>query len=198
MTNRIASDLLYEFDWLVGAANKDPASSLYRKVDGDHIGLAGHSYGGQAALLAGEHLHKRIKGVFGLDPVDLPLGPQARDNLASIGVPVVFLGETTDSSFASCAPSWSNYQMLYRYAASGAVMITAVGADHTMFEDPANCSLCWLCLRGRRMGLRSSRTRSGISRHSSRASSSKTGASAASSKGPARPRMSTPGESRSP
>jgi len=94
MTNRIASDLLYEFDWLVGAANKDPASSLYRKVDGDHIGLAGHSYGGQAALLAGEHLHKRIKGVFGLDPVDLPLGPQARDNLASIGVPVVFLGET--------------------------------------------------------------------------------------------------------
>jgi hypothetical protein len=136
MTNRIASDLLYEFDWLVGAANKDPASSLYRKVDGDHIGLAGHSYGAQAALLAGEHLHKRIKGVFGLDPVDLPVGPQARDNLASIGVPVVFLGETTDSSFASCAPS---------------------------------------C-----------------------ASSSKTGASAASSKGPARPRMSTPGESRSP
>jgi pimeloyl-ACP methyl ester carboxylesterase len=94
MTNRIASDLLYEFDGLVGAANKDPASSLYRKVDGDHIGLAGHSYGGQAALLAGEHLHKLIKGVFGLDPVDLPLGPQARDNLASIGVPVVFLGET--------------------------------------------------------------------------------------------------------
>jgi dienelactone hydrolase len=152
MTNRIASDLLYEFDWLVGAANKDPASSLYRKVDGDHIGLAGHSYGGQAALLAGEHLHKRIKGVFGLDPVDLPLGPQARDNLASIGVPVVFLGETTDSSFASCAPSWSNYQMLYRYAASGAVMITAVGADHTMFEDPANCSLCWLCFKGQADG----------------------------------------------
>ena len=148
MTNRIASDLLYEFDWLVGAANKDPASPLYRKVDGDHIGLAGHSYGGQAALLAGEHLHKRIKGVFGLDPVDLPLGPQARDNLATIGVPVVFLGETTDSSFASCAPSWSNYQMLYRYAAPGAVMITAVGADHTMFEDPANCSLCWLCSKG--------------------------------------------------
>ena len=148
MTNRIASDLLYEFDWLVGAANKDPANPLYRKVDGDHIGLAGHSYGGQAALLAGEHLHKRIKGVFGLDPVDLPLGPQARDNLATIGVPVVFLGETTDSSIASCAPSWSNYQMLYRYAAQGTVMITAVGADHTMFEDPANCSLCWLCLKG--------------------------------------------------
>ena len=40
MTNRIASDLLYEFDWLAGAANKDPASPLYRKVDGDHIGPA--------------------------------------------------------------------------------------------------------------------------------------------------------------
>jgi dienelactone hydrolase len=148
MTNWIALDLLHEFDWLTGTANTDPASPLYRKVDRDHIGLAGHSYGGQAALLAGEHLRKRIKGVFGLDPVDLPLGPQARDNLATIGVPVVFLGETTDSSFASCAPSWSNYQMLYRYAATGTVMITAVGADHTMFEDPANCSLCWLCSKG--------------------------------------------------
>ncbi len=147
-TNRIASDLLYEFEWLVGAASKDPASPLYRKVDRDHIGLAGHSYGGQAALLAGEQLRKRIKGVFALDPVDLPLGPQARDNLAKIGVPVVFLGETTNSSFVSCAPSWHNYQMLYHHAASGAVMITAVGADHTMFEDPANCSLCWLCLKG--------------------------------------------------
>ena len=135
---------MYEFDWLVGAANKDPASSLYRKVDGDHIGLAGHSYGGQAALLAGEHLHKRIKGVFGLDPVDLPLGPQARDNLASIGVPVVFLGETTDSSFASFAPSWSNYQMLYRYAASG--------ADHTMLKI-RQLLLCWR-LQGQADGLR--------------------------------------------
>jgi hypothetical protein len=38
--------------------------------------------------------------------------------------------------------------MLYRYAAPGTVMITAVGADHTMFEDPANCSLCWLCSKG--------------------------------------------------
>jgi pimeloyl-ACP methyl ester carboxylesterase len=84
MTNRIASDLLYEFDWLVGAANKDPASSLYRKVDGDHIGLAGHSYGGQAALLAGEHLHKRIKGVFGLDPVDLPLGRRRATTLRAL------------------------------------------------------------------------------------------------------------------
>ncbi len=148
MTNRIASDLVFEFEWLVGAASTDPASPLYRKVDRDHIGLAGHSYGGQAALLAGERLRKRIKGVFGLDPVDLPFGPRARDTLAKIGVPVVLLGETTDSSMMSCAPSGYNYQMLFRHAASGAVMIEAAGADHTMFEDPANCSLCWLCLEG--------------------------------------------------
>ena len=38
--------------------------------------------------------------------------------------------------------------MLYRYAAPGTVMITAVGADHTMFEEPANCTLCWLCFKG--------------------------------------------------
>ena len=148
MTNRLVSDLLYEFQWLTEAANKDPASPLYRKVDRDRIGLAGHSYGGQAALLAGEQLRKRVKGVFGLDPVDMPLGPQARDNLAQIDVPVVLLGETTNSALVSCAPSWYNYQMLFSHAASGAVMITAVGADHTMFEDPANCSFCWLCFEG--------------------------------------------------
>jgi dienelactone hydrolase len=149
VANRIASDLLYEFEWLAGAAGADPASPLYRKVDRDRIGLAGHSYGGQAALLAGERLRKRIKGVFALDPVDLPLGPQARDTLANIGVPVVLLGETTNSAIVSCAPSRYNYQMLFRHAASGAAMITAVGADHTMFEDPANCSLCFLCVEGR-------------------------------------------------
>jgi dienelactone hydrolase len=148
LTDRLASDLLHEVEWLAGPARSDLASPLYRKVDRDRIGLAGHSYGGQASLIAGAQLRGRIKGVFGLDPVDSPLGPRARDTLPKIGVPVVLLGETTNSGLLSCAPAWSNYQMLYRYAPAGAAMITAVGADHTMFEDQANCSFCFLCLPG--------------------------------------------------
>lgn len=147
-TNGLVSDLMSEVDWLQREASNDPASPLYRKVERDRIGLAGHSHGAQAALLAAEQLRKRIKGVFALDPVDLPLGPQARYGLANLGVPAVLLGETTNSSPLSCAPSWHNYQMLYRYAASGTVMMTAMGADHTMFEDAAFCSFCWLCSKG--------------------------------------------------
>jgi dienelactone hydrolase len=148
LTNRLASDLLYEVEWLAGPARTDPASPLYRKIDRNRIGLAGHSYGGQASLLAAARLRGRIKGVFGIDPVDPPLGSQARDTLTKIGAPVVLLGETENAWLLSCAPSWFNYQMLYRYAPSGATMITAAGADHTMFEDPANCSFCFLCLPG--------------------------------------------------
>ena len=147
-TNGIVSDLVSEVDWLQREAAADPASPLYRKVERDRIGLAGHSRGAQAALLAAEQLHKRIKGVFVLDPVDLPLGPQARYGLKNLGVPLVMLGETTNSSPLSCAPSSYNYQMLFRYAASGTVMMTAAGADHTMFEDAASCSFCWLCSKG--------------------------------------------------
>ena len=147
-SNEIVSGIVSEVDWLQHEAGTDPASPLYRKVERDRIGLAGHSHGAQAALLAAEQLRNRIRGVFALDPVDLPLGPQARYGLANLGAPLVLLGETTDSSPLSCAPSWHNYQMLYRYAPSGTVMITAAGADHTMFEDAASCSFCWLCSKG--------------------------------------------------
>ena len=41
-----------------------------------------------------------------------------------------------------------DFLVLYQAAASPAVAITAVNADHTMFEDPASCSFCTLCTAG--------------------------------------------------
>jgi hypothetical protein len=98
-------------------------------------------------LLAAEGLPGRIRGVFGLDPVDMTFGiPKAGAKLANIGIPVAFIGETVDRF--SCAPAWYNYQMLYNAAASPAVAITALDADHTMFQDPANCNFCGVCTQG--------------------------------------------------
>ena len=111
------------------------------------LGLAGHSRGAQIALLAAEGSPGRVRGVFGLDPVDLSFGtPKAGAKLANIGIPVAFIGETVDRF--SCAPAWFNYQALYDVAASPAVAITALDADHTMFQDPANCHFCSLCTKG--------------------------------------------------
>jgi dienelactone hydrolase len=143
MADHMALDVAYEVTTWLRAANADPSSALYRKVDTKRIGLAGHSSGARIALVVGEALPGLIKGVFGLDPVDLSARAPARPKLTNIGIPIAFIGETTNRF--SCAPGWFNYQTLYRAAASPAVAITAINADHTMFEDPAHCSRCWLC-----------------------------------------------------
>jgi len=57
-------------------------------------------------------------------------------------------GETTDDGANGCAPSAQNFLALYNAASSPAVAITATNADHTMFEDPANCTFCTLCTPG--------------------------------------------------
>jgi dienelactone hydrolase len=149
-TPNIVSDVGYEVSTWLATTNGDSASALHGKIDLTRIGLAGHSRGGQVALLAGEGLVGKIQGVFGLDPVDTSMSgdPEARTTLASIGVPLAFIGETTDSADSGCAPGPDDYLVLYQAAASPAVEITAVGADHTMFEDPANCSFCTLCTKG--------------------------------------------------
>src|SRR6202000_2570104 len=89
----------------------------------------------------------KVKAFFGIDPVDSSQsGNESRTNLASIGIPTVFMGETTDGD--GCAPTADNYQVLYGVAPSPSLLITVVNADHTMFEDPASCAFCTLCTAG--------------------------------------------------
>jgi hypothetical protein len=38
--------------------------------------------------------------------------------------------------------------ILYQAAASPAVAITSINADHTMYEDPSACTFCTLCTAG--------------------------------------------------
>ncbi len=150
-TANVASDVAYTVATWLAATNADSTSALYGKVDASRVGLVGHSRGGQIALLAAEGgAMGKIQGVFGLDPVDSSQNgtPQARSTLSTIGVALAFLGETTDSGSSDCAPAADNYQVLYQAAASPAVALTAVGADHTMFENPTSCFACTVCTAG--------------------------------------------------
>jgi dienelactone hydrolase len=147
MAVKAVSDVSFQASTWLPTLNAEITSLLHGMVDASRIGLAGHSRGAQIALLAAEGSPGRIKGVFGLDPVDLSFGtPKAGAQLANIGIPVAFIGETVDE--LTCAPAWFNYQALYDVAASPAVAITALGADHTMFQDPDNCHFCSMCTKG--------------------------------------------------
>lgn len=149
-TQSVADDLAFLVATWLPAQNA--SGPLAGRVDAAHVGLAGHSRGGMASLLAAEGALKgKLAGFFGLDPVDNAGGAAAQ--LGTIAIPSVFLGETTDGGGGSggsmaCAPSDQNYQVLYKAAPSPSVEITAVGADHTQFEDPASCSFCTLCTKG--------------------------------------------------
>ncbi|HTQ47660.1 MAG TPA: hypothetical protein VMI75_33115 [Polyangiaceae bacterium] len=147
----IAADVAYMVTTWLPASAGDASAPAFGAVDTTRIGLAGHSRGGQVALLAAEGgALGHVRGVFGLDPVDTSTNgsPEARTQIATVGVPLAFVGETTDSASSGCAPATDNYQVLYQAAASPAVAITAMNADHTMFEDPSNCSFCTLCTAG--------------------------------------------------
>jgi len=150
----LASDVSYMVTSWLAATNADASSALSGKVTTSRIGLAGHSRGGQVALLAGEMgAIGKIQGVFGLDPVDTAVGSvEARTTIGSLGVPIAFIGETTDSTGGvggmPCAPAADNFQVLFQAASSPAVAISAVNADHTMFEAPSSCQFCTLCTAG--------------------------------------------------
>ena len=143
----VAADLDDVVTTWLAAENAKTTSKLFGTLDLSNVALAGHSKGGQAAFLAAEGLAKgKIRAVFGIDPVDSD--SLARGSIATLGVPVAFIGETTDGSSNGCAPSADNFLVLYGNAASPAVAITAVNADHTMFEDSNDCSFCSLCTSG--------------------------------------------------
>lgn len=141
----LADDIAFVVTWLPTA----PDAALAGRVDAAHVALAGHSRGGMASLLAIESSAHAV-AFFGIDPVDN--AGSAAKGLGAIAIPTVFLGETTDSGAGSggmaCAPADQNYDVLWHAAPSPSLELTAVGADHTQFEDPASCAFCTLCTKG--------------------------------------------------
>ena len=142
-TTDVTADILYVVSTWLPAENADAASPLFGRVDLARIGLAGHSRGGKASLIAAEN----GAGIawFGLDPVDAAEfsgGVQAREHLADIHVPTAFLGMAVSSS---CSPASDNYQVLFAGMPSPSVALTGVNAGHTDLESADQCTFCGGC-----------------------------------------------------
>lgn len=135
-------------EWLP-AEDADSGSPLYGRVDLSRVGLAGHSRGGKASLLAAEGgLHDVALGWFGLDPVDsatLADGALARDELPGIGMPTAFLGAEVSSS---CSPAADTYEVLFAVAPAPSLRIEGVGAGHTQLQSQDDCVGCAACTPG--------------------------------------------------
>jgi Chlorophyllase enzyme len=146
----VVSDLAYVLTTWLPAQNVDTSSALRGAVDISRVGLAGHSRGGQATLLAAEGpLMGKVVGWFGIDAIDsgsvdgiVESTMAALTTLGTIDIPTTFLGAQV---VTSCSPADLGYQVLYPAAPSPSVLITAVNASHTEFEVQASCELCGLC-----------------------------------------------------
>jgi pimeloyl-ACP methyl ester carboxylesterase len=146
------ADLL---DWL------DSAPTVLGGVaDPSELGLVGHSLGGKVALLLTTE-DARPDAVFAIDPVDAgpPNGGNAADYpsvapelMSTIGVPVIYLGETQNSVAGgfgpACAPAGENFQAYYSAATSPAMEVEVAAANHMSFLDNPSCLFCLACPAG--------------------------------------------------
>lgn len=145
-----ADDMLGALDWALADATLGPL------CDDTKIGTTGHSLGGKLAFLTAKR-DARIGAAIGLDPVDTqPFGCNATNcpdvSSAMPNIPMAVLGETLDGtgSFGqACAPTADNYVTFYDGAASPALEVTVLGADHMSFLDnEQNCTPCFACKDG--------------------------------------------------
>ncbi|MFZ9886982.1 MAG: hypothetical protein ACO3JL_05710 [Myxococcota bacterium] len=133
-----------------------PTSPLYGRIDANHIGAMGHSYGGKLALwLTSE---EGLDAVVAVDPVDgggdrrpdrCPSAPNGFPRVAPLlgspySPPTLIL---TAGRSGDCAPSSSNGSVLFDAARANALEIRLPHASHTDFLDAAAgfCLACKLC-----------------------------------------------------
>jgi hypothetical protein len=140
----VASDLSYTVGTWLPAQSTMSGSALYGKADLSHVGLAGHSRGGQTTLVAAEEgLLGKVEAWVGLDPVNTAYsaGTAPAANLPSIGIPTLYIGAGVATN---CAPVGDDYQTLYAVSPSPSIAITVANAAHPQFEDLGDCSACVL------------------------------------------------------
>jgi hypothetical protein len=140
----VAADLAYTVGTWLPAQNTTASSALHGKADLTHVGLAGHSRGGQTTLVAAEEgLHGKVNAWVGLDPVNTAYsaGTAPAGNLPSIGIPTLYIGAGVATN---CAPVGDDYETLYAVSPSPSIAMTVANASHTQFEDATGCSVCGL------------------------------------------------------
>jgi dienelactone hydrolase len=133
-------------------------SGLADVVDGDKIGVAGHSMGGKISMLAAA-LDARIGAVVGWDPVDsnwpgsgsaVSVTPEL---MSRVKAKVAVLGETLDAAGSpACAPASDNFHQYYLHASSPALEVTVVGADHMDWVEGDGGLAGMFCRKGQADG----------------------------------------------
>ena len=136
-------------DWLL-APTGPSAMQIRGRIDPDKVGLVGHSLGGKISILVAAR-DKRIKALFGIDPVDSntnPAKPEIAKVMLPAGTPVGLIGETVSKGGTPpCAPADSNFETLYAAAPSPAFAVTVSGAAHNDFIDLCGFA-CMICPGG--------------------------------------------------
>jgi len=137
----LANDVPKVIDWALA----QPALA----VAPTQIALAGHSLGGKISVYAAS-LDPRVKAVVAWDPVDANSPSVAPELMANLTAAIAVVGETTNGSGGGmpCAPTADNFQAFYAAAASPALAVTVVGADHMDWVDDPSCGLCGFCSPG--------------------------------------------------
>ena len=144
-------------DWI----DEQAAGAWSGTADSSRIAAIGHSLGGKLSFLVATE-DERISAVAGIDPVDsgppafVPSDPVdypsvAPELMSQITVPLLIMGETVNGSgsFQNCAPAEDNFQQYYAAAASPAMEVDFIGANHMSFlDDPAGCPACSFCPTG--------------------------------------------------
>lgn len=130
---QFAADLIAGWDWLV--AQRAAADSPLRGVVAPRCGLAGHSMGGGASLLAAAAGVGGIRAAVTLAAADTR--PGARERLSQVRVPLAFLVGSEDA----IVPADQTAQ-LYAAALPPKQLVTIVGGSHCGFQDapfPIGC-----------------------------------------------------------
>jgi hypothetical protein len=121
----LARDANIIADWLVRVHGVDPKK----------IGVAGHSMGGKAAVLAAAQ-YGVFASVVAIDPDDNGKVSVVHGMLAQLRAPLLLIGaEVAYRASRICAPKATNYLRFFERAPLGTVELTLRDADHVQVMD---------------------------------------------------------------
>jgi len=115
----------------------------------DAIGVAGHSMGGKASIMAAL-ADPRFRAVVAIDPDENGYTHVARGPIATLRTPLLVVGaEVAYKAFRLCATKDGNYRSFFTHAPPGTIELTLLGADHVQVMDAPNTPGMGICRVGK-------------------------------------------------